>query len=255
MKLFILAAGKGTRLGALTEHTPKALLDLGDGTTILERQITSAIHCGRFAEIIVITGFEAAKIDAAIARYQDQIPITAIYNPFYHLSNNLISLWLGNYKMLEDDFVITNGDNIYKDMVFDKIMPGAAERIQLTVDYKEAYDEDDMKVQLDNAEHVQKVHKQIPLADTQAESVGLVLVKGKQHRQLFHQKICELVRKEEYLNKFWLEIFNALSQDGVTVVTRAITPDDWQEVDFRLDIEQAKQLISRNGSGYNRHCD
>ena len=34
MKLIILAAGKGTRLGALTENTPKPLMDMGNGQTL-----------------------------------------------------------------------------------------------------------------------------------------------------------------------------------------------------------------------------
>lgn len=248
MKLFILAAGKGTRLGDLTEHTPKALLDLGDGTTIFERQISTAVKSQQFNEIVVITGFQAEKIDAVIAKYQEQIPIVAIYNPFYHLSNNLISLWTGHYKMLEDDFVITNGDNIYKSQVFEKIMPGPNERIQLTIDYKEHYDEDDMKVQLDTQGWVKKVHKQISLKDTQAESVGLALVKGLEHRRFFYQKICQLVRKEEYLNKFWLEILNSLCVDGIKIGIREISCQDWQEVDFKVDIENAREWVLKEWS-------
>jgi len=39
MKMIILAAGKGTRLGPLTKNTPKSLLDLGNGQTVLEKQL------------------------------------------------------------------------------------------------------------------------------------------------------------------------------------------------------------------------
>lgn len=244
MKYFILAAGRGTRLESLTEDTPKALLDLGNGTTILERQITAVVQSNRFNEIVIVTGFQADKIEAAIAGYKQQIPITTIYNPFYHISNNLISLWMANYKMPEDDFVVSNGDNIYKNTVFDKIVPGINSGIQLTVDYKDSYDDDDMKVQLNEKGQVKRVHKKIDLKDTQAESVGLVMVKGEEYRKLFHRKICQLVRNEEYMNKFWLEIFNSLSEDGVGIITREISNADWQEVDFRQDIEIVRKLIS-----------
>ena len=54
MKLFILAAGKGTRLWPLTRNTPKSLIDISDGTTLLERQIEAAINSEIFEEIIII---------------------------------------------------------------------------------------------------------------------------------------------------------------------------------------------------------
>jgi len=41
MRIIVLAAGKGERLYPLTKNTPKPLLDLGDGTTILEKQLES----------------------------------------------------------------------------------------------------------------------------------------------------------------------------------------------------------------------
>ena len=39
MKAIILAAGKGERLMPLTSNTPKSLLELENGTTLLESQL------------------------------------------------------------------------------------------------------------------------------------------------------------------------------------------------------------------------
>ena len=36
MRMFILAAGTGSRLFPLTKNTPKSLLDLGDGVSLLD---------------------------------------------------------------------------------------------------------------------------------------------------------------------------------------------------------------------------
>ncbi|HHJ36507.1 MAG TPA: hypothetical protein ENJ87_12145, partial [Gammaproteobacteria bacterium] len=53
MNLFILAAGKGSRLYPLTKDRPKSLIELTDGTTILERQIGVALESGRFSKIYI----------------------------------------------------------------------------------------------------------------------------------------------------------------------------------------------------------
>lgn len=139
MKLFILAAGKGSRLWPLTKNTPKSLLDLGDGTTLLDRQINTAINSKLFSEIIIIIGYKAKQIEKEIQKYRDLINITTIFNPFYNISNNLISLWLSHYKMIEDDFIITNGDNLYKQNIFNKIkkyLSTKKETITITISYK-----------------------------------------------------------------------------------------------------------------------
>ena len=243
MKLFILAAGKGERLGPLTKNTPKSLMDFGDGTTILERQIDSAVQSGMFSEIVIITGYKAEQIEAKIKDYKPKVRLKTVYNPFFEITNNLVSLWVAAGEMGDEDFVITNGDNIYFGDVFRAIANETENVIQLTVDHKPQYDDDDMKVSRDASGAITRVHKGIENREASAESVGLALVKGPRCRRLFVNKILQLVRNKEYLNRFWLEIFNSLIEDGVVISSAKIEPDDWQEVDFHPDVEVMKSII------------
>lgn len=61
MRALILAAGKGTRLGALTANCPKPLLDLG-GKPILEN-IMLPIRDAGVSEFVIITGYLAEQIE------------------------------------------------------------------------------------------------------------------------------------------------------------------------------------------------
>ncbi len=246
MKLFILAAGKGDRLWPLTRNTPKSLIDFGDGTTILERQLENALQSGLFSEIDIVTGYKSEQIEAKLKDLSADIPINTIFNPVYELTNNLISLWAAHLAMLDQDFMVTNGDNIYIADVFRKVQTDRAEVIQLTIDYKDEYDEDDMKVRFAHGRSVARVHKDIPKEETEAESVGLALVKGEKNRRLFVSKIIQLVRDKQYLQKFWLEVFNALAEDGVTVDVAEIDYKEWQEVDFHPDVDVMKQIVFRD---------
>jgi choline kinase len=243
MKLFILAAGVGSRLFPLTKNTPKSLLDLGDGTTLLERQIENAIHSEHIDEVVIITGYKTEQIEAKVKDLEKKIKITIVYNPFYDISNNLISLWCAHHLM-KDDFIITNGDNIYKDTVYDTIITQALKKsntIQVTLDYKDHYDDDDMKIAFDENGYISRIHKDIPTENAKAESVGLVIVKGDKSKKIFVDQLLSLVKDKEYINKFWLEIFNALIQNHINIDYVEIDKDDWREMDFHPDMEAIKQ--------------
>lgn len=246
MKLFILAAGKGERLYPLTKNSPKSLLDLGDGTTILEKQINNAINCEKIDEVVIITGYKTEQIEAKVKDLKKDIKITIVYNPYYDISNNLMSLWCVHTLMTDDDFIVTNGDNIYKDYVFDKILT-SDDKIQLTVDIKETYDEDDMKVIFKKNHSVARVSKEIGMAEAQAESVGLVFVQGSRQRDIFAKKLIELSKEKAYRQKFWLEIFNSLVQDGVLIESVEIDKEDWREMDYHPDIDSIrKELMTKS---------
>lgn len=244
--LFILSAGKGTRLWPLTKDKPKSLVELSDGSCILERQIQSAIDSGVISEISIITGYMQDKIEDFIEKYKTKISIRTIYNPFYDVSNNLLSLWTAIYPMQEQDFMITNGDNIYLADVFKKVITTKENTIQVTIDYKKVYDMDDMKVSFDG-EQITRIHKDIQMENIKAESVGLCLVQGEKSREIFTNKIVELAKDESYKNRFWLEIFNSLiDQDKKTIDYCVIPEKDWQEIDFHIDIEMVKKIFSTN---------
>jgi len=245
MNLIILAAGKGTRLYPLTKNTPKSLLDLGDNTTLLDRQVSSAIESSVVNKIYVITGYRTKQIERTLEKYAEKIDIETIYNPFFAQSNNLMSLWCANYIFEDDDFMITNGDNIYKSGLFDKVSSAKDDCIQITIDYKEHYDDDDMKVVIAN-EKLAAVSKKIDPELTNAESVGLAIVKGETKRKLFRDKIIEMSKDEDNINKFWLEIFNSFVSDGESIDLFEISQHDWGEVDFHPDIESIKKAVFSN---------
>ncbi len=55
MRAIIIAAGKGTRLYPLTKNTPKSLLEIGNGLTLLESQLHS-LKENEIKDITIIIG-------------------------------------------------------------------------------------------------------------------------------------------------------------------------------------------------------
>lgn len=246
MNLFILAAGKGSRLYPLTKFKPKSLIELQDGSTLLERQIEVAIQSGAFACIYIITGYMSEMIEERVRQYEGQ-RIEVIYNPYFEVSNNLFSLWTAHYLFADEDFVISNGDNIYKRGIYRTLIEAAPEEsIQLTVDTKASYDEDDMKVCFRSDGCVARVSKEISPEEADAESLGLVLVRGPVHRAVFHAEVMKLVRRHEMMGAFWLEIFNSLIASGKSIRSCEVAQDCWAEIDYHPDMKALQQAITAN---------
>ncbi len=74
MRAIILAAGMGTRLGALTHDTPKCMMVLR-GKTLLERQIDNYRAQG-VTDVVVIRGYLAERIRSTRASPTSRTPTT-----------------------------------------------------------------------------------------------------------------------------------------------------------------------------------
>ncbi len=236
MKIIILSSGTGRRLLPLTANTPKSLIDLGNGKTLLETQIENIAKSGVIDEIVVVIGYCADQVEAKIKKYRREgLRIKTVYNPFYEVSNNLMTLWMAKHEMNED-FMITNGDNIFESEVFSELATKNKNGIFLTTSLRDSYGEDDMKVIIEDG-LIEKVSKQIQGDKAGAESVGLTLISGEKYREIFKDNLEELAREPEYVQKFWLEVFNRMISKGVRVAPFEIDGKRlWVEVDFHGDL-------------------
>lgn len=242
MKIIILAAGKGERLMPLTRNTPKPLLDMGNGCTLLEEQLERIKESGAIDEAVLVVGYLGEQVETKLRTIVDGIKTRTIFNPFYDMSNNLATLWLAQHEMNED-FLVTNGDNLFTADVFAGLVRETGDGIFLSVSVKDNYDDEDMKVILqDNL--VVKVSKIISSGHADAESPGLSLVRGARARKVFQDHLNMLIRNRKYLNKFWLEVFNSIYAHGGTVYPWEFDGSTrWQEVDFHIDLDRARELL------------
>lgn len=245
MKIIILASGKGERLWPLTKNTPKALIDMGNGNTLLEEQIERIMEAGVIDEIVLVVGYLADQIEAKIKHLIEKgINIRTVYNPFYEYSNNLITLWLAKYEF-GSDFIVTNGDNLFSSDVYKEfVLAMQKDGIFVSMSKKASYCDDDMKINLADEQRIARISKEIDSAEIDGESPGLVLVKGEKSRKIFAESLEDLARNKKFLNSYWLEVFNYMYEKGIPVNPWFFDAENrWQEVDFHVDLEKMKELI------------
>jgi choline kinase len=237
MKLIILAAGKGERLMPLTRNTPKSLLEIGGGVTLLEAQLGRAADAG-IEDIVVVVGYRAEQIEAKIKG--SGIRARTVYNPFYDISNNLVSAWLARAEMT-NDFVLLNGDVVFNPQVLARLVASRNGDIQMVIDRKDQYDDDDMKVTTEgNA--IMAVSKRLPVERAGGESIGMIAFRGRGPLR-FTQTLDAMVREPENRNVFYLAALQTIMDSGVPVGFVECEPNDWAEIDFHPDLRLIRENI------------
>ena len=128
MKIIILAAGKGTRAFPLTKNTPKPLLDIGHGQTLIEKQLeniqkSKAIDEGQAiveqAKIVIekaikeIREKSAEKIVIKSAREE----LRKIEDQFVHLKNEILQDEVAEQELKIGDIVSLKGTDSIGEIV------------------------------------------------------------------------------------------------------------------------------------------
>lgn len=242
IKAIILSAGQGRRLLPLTENTPKCLLPVA-GKPVLAWQIDALLAVG-IQEITIVAGFQVGLIEALLQQhYTDQPAINILFNPFFEVADNLASCWIAR-SIMTGDFLILNGDTVIESALIAQVLNSKPAPITLSVDFKDAYDADDMKVQLDMDGWVKQVSKIIPPHQVDAESIGLVYFR-EQGPQIFSQAVESALRHPAELKSWYLSIINALAQQHL-VNSCSVKGFRWCEIDFIEDLAKAGIVFSDN---------
>jgi L-glutamine-phosphate cytidylyltransferase len=237
-RAIILSAGQGSRLGQITADQPKCLIPFA-GKTLLDWQI-DALAASGVGEVVVVTGFRTEKVEAQVALRSD-VRVRTLFNPFYQVADNLGTCWMARGEMTED-FIILNGDTIISPEIVGRLLNGATMPITVTIDEKEDYDSDDMKVRRDG-DRLAAIGKTLTPEETDAESIGMLAFRG-EGPALFSAQIDSMMRTSAGTKNWYLKAIDALAPTG-KVGTASIKGLDWQEVDFPADLTAAAALTER----------
>jgi choline kinase len=236
-KAIILSAGKGSRLLPLTADLPKCLIELG-GRRLLEWQLDALAAVG-IAETVIVTGFRDDLVDAVVA---GRPGVRTLFNPFYHVADNMGSVWLVREE-LDCDTLLLNGDTLVSRPLLARVLDEADGAVTVTVDEKESYDSDDMKV-LRDGNRLLRIGKALKPGGYNAESIGLLAFCGAGPR-LFADQVDAMMRRPDGTRRWYLRAVDELARAGADVRTVSIRGEEWQEVDFPADVEKAKALTAR----------
>lgn len=238
MRAIILSAGQGSRLLPLTADRPKCLIDFS-GKTLLDWQLDALIANG-IDDIVIVTGFRFDQVEAAlVARGETRAKVRTLYNPFYQVADNLGSVWLARSQM-EGDFLILNGDNLIPPALVARALKTTTP-ISVTVDIKDDYDADDMKVRRDGT-RLTAIGKTLPVDSVDAESIGLLVFTGEGPR-IFSAAVDAFMHTAEGTRSWYLKVIDRLAGE-TEIGTVSIAGEAWGEVDFPQDVDAGRALTA-----------
>lgn len=239
LKAILLSAGQGSRLLPLTREKPKCLLEIG-GRSILEWQIEALDKAG-VSEAVVVAGFRHDQVARRLAEMKPSgMHLRNHFNPFFQAADNLATCWLIAEEFIGNCLLI-NGDTLFSADLCRSLIEAPENEITVTVDHKDSYDEDDMKVSLEGG-RLTDIGKTLDSHVVNGEAIGMIRFLGRGGAK-FRRAVDHQIRTENGLKKWYLSAVQELAQAG-EVAAHSIAGMAWGEVDDHDDLESAAQMVA-----------
>lgn len=233
MQAIIMAAGKGSRLGSLSEDLPKSLLEI-KGKKLIDINL-AMLHKYGIWDITIVTGFKDKKfIDITKG-----VPgINLIYNPFYEFTNVIGSYYMG-MKQLHDDFIYLHADTVCDIGIFDELLRSDGD-IVLPVDTKPC-DDEAMKVRLENGKIVE-ITKEMPVEAAAGEFIGIAKIKKNVIDDL-NNSAADILREKIFKSYFEGALQRIFDMNKYDVTMIKTSGRFWGEVDFLEDYQRVEKYV------------
>ena len=234
----ILSAGQGKRLSPLTDARPKCLLTIA-GRPILEWQVRALAAAG-IDEIMVVTGFGADAVEAMLMTTSVPAEVSTVFNPFYAVADNIGSCWAAR-DMIGTDTLLLNGDTLFEPEIVSRLLEQAEAPISVTIDSKEIYDSDDMKINREG-DRLTAIGKTLDMP-VDGEAIGIIRFQDK-GAERFVAAMRVALNDQATLKLWYLSIIDQLAREGDVGVV-SIEGLTWSEVDYPRDLPVAESKAER----------
>ncbi len=238
MKAVIIAAGLGSRLGALTADRPKALVKVAGRELIL--RALDFVDSPEISECLVVTGYEGEHLSGFLAEHRPDV--RTVRNPnFRDGSIRTIETAL---EHVDGDFLLMNVDHIYPSSMLGRIVQ-AARGITAICDFDRELAGDDMKVKLRNGRLV-GIRK--TLADYDGGYIGMTCVRADALPR--YREAVVATRSTEGNSANVEAALAKLAEDDEEINICDVSGIGWLEVDTPEDLSNAELRIRNNPKLY-----
>ena len=248
MKAIFIAAGRGSRLGSLTEDLPKPLVDI-NGKSIIERQI-ELLRKKNIDDIIIVTGYKKEKFEFKNVKY--------IFNPNFLIDEQAGSLMSARQKF-SGDVLIMFGDILFDEHILQQVLDSSGDiSIAIDKDWEKSYQERNDnpidkadKVLLKNEKIIKISAKQIDLQQNEdtGELLGIMKLSSNGSKILIeHYERLEKTHTgnfhdaESFKKAKFVDILQELLSLGIEINPVPIN-GNWCEIDTFDDLVRAKKIF------------
>lgn len=229
MKLVILAAGIGSRLG---NPFPKPLTPLSNGKSIMKMMTENIGHYFSLDHLFIVVGFKKNSIMEAFPE------MAYIYNPYFDQTNTAKSLLLALRKCRGEGVLWFNGDVVFDRKLIEILQPHIAEDISFVSVNTESVAEEEVKYTLENG-YINTLSKVVKNGLGEAVGVNYISKNDLEH---FINRLEECDANDYFERALELMI----EKDGAQVKAVDISQFNCMEIDFKEDLDNVNEFLAKN---------
>ena len=226
MKIIILAAGIGSRLG---NPFPKPLTPLSNGKSIMGLQTDHLSAKFNVDDIHVVVGF---KKDLIMERFPQ---LTYVYNPFFDRTNTSKSLLQALKKNQNQSVLWFNGDVVFDEKILEILDPYINQNISFVAVNTSKVAEEEVKYTLKDG-FISELSKEV--SNGLGEAVGINFISS-----LDIQKFINRLEECDDHDYFERGLESAIEKDSIKVKAVDISAFNCMEIDFLEDLERVNKML------------
>ncbi len=237
MKALILAAGRGSRLGSLTDSVPKCFVEVA-GRRLIDWQIAT-LHASGICDITIVTGYRAELFELVDAK--------TIHNKRWHESNMVVSL-LTAMEKIDESVIVCYSDLLFRPEHVAGLMESQGEIVlaydtewlqQWTSRFEDPLS-DAETFRLDGEGYITEIgNRPDSVKEVQGQYMGLfkVSVNGAEDVRRYSTEHTIPVDKQDMTS-----LFSFMVQKGARIKGFSVN-GGWCEIDQAEDLDFANELI------------
>ncbi|MFT5231171.1 MAG: choline kinase [Planctomycetota bacterium] len=228
MKLVILAAGIGSRLG---NPFPKPLTPLSNGKSIMKMMTDNIAHYFSIDDLFIVVGFKKNSIMEAFPE------MAYVYNPYFDQTNTAKSLILALRKCRGESVLWFNGDVVFDRKLLEVLQPRMEEDISFVCVNTESVAEEEVKYTLQDG-YINELSKVVKNGLGEAVGVNFISKNDLEHF-ITRLEDCDA---NDYFER-GLELM--IEKDGAKVKAVDISQFNCMEIDFKEDLENVNKFLAK----------
>ncbi len=226
MKALIMAAGKGSRISDKINGIPKSTLPLEDGTPIIRHSVINMLE--KNIEVVVCVGYKKENIKESLKG----LPVKYYENPFYSITNNIVSLWFAREEFGDDDILLTSADLYYPKEFLD--MVADSKKALSMIVAGDRIDSGDFYFSVDNNGIIVEYGPDTPYEKRNFEYMGITCIKKEKTAEV-KKTIEEYIENEKFNTYFEDMVISLNMQKKEKIDFIDVKGYFWREFDFYED--------------------
>lgn len=237
MKAVILLAGMGRRIIESIEVDHKSLIIIDKKPVIFH--ILKNIEKTLIKDIVLVLGYNGDKILRQINQFRFPFAFKEVWNNDYAVTNNLYSLLQAKNELMNQEFIIINGDMVFDEKILEDIIKLNGSRVATDLINSSKYiDSPGVSIQNDK---IIDLGRHINEKNRNGYAVGIYKI-SKEHSFEFFSVAEKLIKKNK--NSGFHDPLN-LMFDNNSILPSDVKNYSWMDVDDASDILKAKKILKK----------